>query len=195
MVGHVRSVADNVGAVALDDFYKLDFKTGAVFNEMTGERVQVLPAILWKELRARLEKGFRGKAQAINSEIGSILGSAFADQFMKRVSDPEVLVERMAEVAAAAGWGIFSTSGDTRYGSSFTVTVANCAFCDGEGLADSPQCDFLVGVVSGIAERVYGTPHRVLETGCTALGECVCRVEVEETGGALETAGRSAFRK
>jgi predicted hydrocarbon binding protein len=187
-------VAENVGACALDDFYKLDFKIGAVFNELTGERVQVLPAILWKELRGRLAKEFRGEAQAINSEIGSILGCAFADQFMKHASDPQVLVERMAEVAAASGWGIFSTSGDTRYGSKFTVTVANCAFCEGESLADSPRCDFLVGVISGIAGRVFGTPHRVQETSCAASGECVCQVEVEETSGALETTRRSPFR-
>src|SRR2546426_4019711 len=147
--------AEKVTKAGLDEFYRLDYKTGAVFNQLTEERVQVIPSVLWKVLRKRLTEEFREKAPAIDSEIGSILGSSFAEQLMEYISDPEVLLKRMSETAAAAGWGVFSILGDTRYGSKFTVTVANCAFCDKQGLSDSPQCDFLVGVIRGMTETVF----------------------------------------
>ena len=148
---------------------------------MTEERVQVIPAVVWKMLRKRLAEEFKEKAPAIDSEIGAILGASFAEQIMEFVSDPEILIKRMSEMAAAAGWGVFSILGDTRYGSKFTVTVANCAFCDKQGLSDWPQCDFLVGVIKGMTDTMFGTPHKVSEIECAAMGECVCQVEVEET--------------
>jgi predicted hydrocarbon binding protein len=171
-----------VRAARLEEFYRLDYKTGAVLNQLTEERVQVIPVVLWKVLRQRLAEEFREKALAIDSEIGSILGSSFSEQIMEFISDPEMLLKRMSEIAAAAGWGVFSILGDTRYGTKFTVTVANCAFCDNQGLSDSPQCDFLIGVIKGITETVFGTPHRVSEVECAVMGECVCQIEVEETG-------------
>jgi len=170
-----------VSAGRLDEFYRLDYRTGAIFNQLTEERVQIIPSVLWKVLRRRLAEEFREKAPVIDSEIGAVLGSSFAEQIMEHISDPEVLLKRMSEVGAAAGWGVFTILGDTRYGSKLTVTVANCAFCDKQGLSDSPQCDFLVGVIKGITETVFGTPHRVSEVECSAMGECVCQVEVEET--------------
>jgi len=177
----VQPATAKVGAAGLGEFYRLDYKTGAVFNQITEERVQVIPAVLWKVLSKRLAEEFREKAPAIDSEIGAMLGSSFAEEIMEFISDPEILIKRMSEMAAAAGWGVFSILGDTRYGSKFTVAVANCAFCDRQGLSDSPQCDFLVGVIKGMTDTVFGTPHRVSEVECAAMGECVCQVEVEET--------------
>ncbi len=177
----MRQAPAKVSTGGLGDFYRLDYKTGAVFNQLTEERVQVIPAVVWKVLRKRLAEEFKEKAPAIDSEIGAMLGSSFAEEIMEFISDPEILIRRMSEMAAAAGWGVFSILGDTRYGSEFTVTVANCAFCDKQGLSDSPQCDFLVGVIKGMTDAVFGTPHRVYEVDCAAMGECVCQVEVEET--------------
>ena len=181
MVNRVQPATAKVSAAGLGEFYRLDYKTGAVFNQITEERVQAIPAVLWKVLSKRLAEEFREKAPVIDFEIGSILGSSFAEQIMAYISDPEMLLKCISENAAAAGWGVFSILGDTRYGSKFTVTVANCAFCDKQDLSNSPQCDFLVGVINGITDAVFGTPHTVLEVECTAMGECVCQVEVEET--------------
>ena len=177
----MNPVTAKVSAVGLGEFFRLDYKTGAVFNRITEERVQVIPAVLWKVLRKRLAGDFRERAPAINSKIGFVLGSSFAEQIMEHIGDPEILLKRMSEMAASAGWGVFSILGDTRYGSKLTVTVANCTFCDDRGLSDSPQCDFLLGVIKGMTDIVFGTPHRVSEVECAAMGECVCQVEVEET--------------
>jgi len=124
----MHSATAKVGAAGLGEFYRLDYRTGAVFNQLTEERVQVIPAVTWKVLRKRLAAEFHEKAPAIDSEIGSMLGSSFAEQIMAYISDPEMLLKCISENAAAAGWGVFSILGDTRYGSKFTVTVANCAF-------------------------------------------------------------------
>ena len=78
-------------------------------------------------------------------------------------------------------------TGDIRYGSRFTVAVANCVFCEKEELASTPQCGFLEGILKGIADRVFGTPHKVLEERCAATGEALCQFIVEESWPDSET--------
>ena len=177
----VHQASSKASGTGLGEFYRFDYKTGAILAQVTEQRVQMVPAALWKALRKRLAQEFQSEAAAIDFEIGSMLGSSFAEQIMEYLSDPEMLLKRMSEIAAAAGWGVFSILGDTRYGSKFTVTVANCAFCDDQDLSDSPQCDFLVGVIKGICDTVFGTPHKVSEVECSAMGECLCQLEVAET--------------
>jgi predicted hydrocarbon binding protein len=165
----------------LSDFYTLDYRTGAVFNQLTEERVQVIPAQTWKALRNLLGKDFPEERPRLMFEIGSALGMSFAEEMMKQISDPEVIGRRLPDMAAASGWGIFSLVGDLRYGSKFTASVANCVFCDGEKPADSPRCDMLVGVIKGAADVIFGESHKVIETRCQAMGDSVCLVEAEET--------------
>lgn len=164
----------------IDDFFTLDFRTGAVHNQLTDERVHVVPALQWKRLRERLAREFKGQAPLIMSCVGSSLGSLFAEEMIASISDPVALARHLSDMSAAAGWGILSLVGDTRYGSRYIVTVTNCAFCDKEGLAESPMCDFLVGAVKGMADTTYGTPHRVWEERCAAMGESVCQLVVEK---------------
>ena len=164
-----------------NDFYRLDYRTGAVFNQVTDERVQVIPSRTWRLLKKLLDHDFKEKGSSIMFEIGAALGLSFAEEMMRQITDPEVLARRLPDMAAALGWGVFSMVGDMRYGSRFTVSVANCIFCDQESPADSPQCDFLVGVIKGAADIVFGSSHRVNETRCEAMGDSVCLVQVEET--------------
>src|SRR3989442_14950794 len=96
-------------------------------------------------------------------EIGLPLGSSFADEMMQHISDPVVLMRRLTDMAAAAGGGILSVVGDLQNGSQLTVTAANCVFCDNQEMSISPQCDFFVGTVKGIFDRVDGPPHAAWE--------------------------------
>jgi predicted hydrocarbon binding protein len=166
--------------VKMDDFFTLNFRTGAVHNQLTDERVHVIPALRWKRLREKLAREFGEQAPLIMSYIGSSLGSSFAEELIANISDPEALARHLSDVSAAAGWGILSMIGDTRYGSRYLVTVTNCIFCEKEGRAESPRCDFLVGAVKGMADSIYGTPHKVWEERCEAMGESVCQLVVEE---------------
>ncbi len=169
------------GSPKLTDFYRLDYRTGAVINEVTEGRVQLVPAGTWKVLRARLFLDFEERGPLAMFEIGFTLGSSFADEMMKHISDPVVLVRRLTDMAAAAGWGILSVVGDLQYGSQLTITAANCVFCDNQDMSTSPQCDFLVGTVKGILDRVYGAPHKVWEERCAAMGDSACQTYAEES--------------
>ena len=165
----------------LTDFYRLDYRIGAVFNEVTEGRVQLIPAGAWKVLRARLVHDFEERGPRAMFEIGLPLGSSFADELMQHISDPVVLMRRLTDMAAAAGWGIFSVVGDLQYGSQLTVTAANCVFCENQEMSTSPQCDFLVGTIKGMVDRIYGAPHKVWEERCAAMGESACQTIVEES--------------
>jgi predicted hydrocarbon binding protein len=173
------SVRANQGR--LEDFFTLDFRTGSIVNQMTEERVHVIPTLDWRRLREDLASEFQGKeASFILSRVSSIMGATIAREMMKFLSEPASLVNNIADLSAAAGWGVISMTGDIQYGGAFEVTVTNCVFCDKEELAHSPQCDFLVGAIKGMADSIYGTPHRVSEETCAAMGHSFCRFKVEE---------------
>jgi predicted hydrocarbon binding protein len=171
---------EKTGAAKIEDILSLDYRTGSIYNKMTEARVQVIPILRWRKLKDNLMREFRHKAPPIMSLVGSTLGASVAEEMMAKISEPEALVRYLSDMLASLGWGVFSMVGDTRYGSRFVVSVANCGFCDKEDLSDSPQCDFLVAALKGMADTVYGTPHRVREERCAAKGDSVCQFEVEE---------------
>jgi len=168
------------GVASIDDFLTLDYRAGAIYNRLTEERAQVIPVLPWRKLKDSLMREFRHEAPLIMSLVGSTLGASVAEEMMAKVSDPEALVKYLSDMLASLGWGVFSMVGDTRYGSKFVVSVANCGFCEKEDLAYSPQCHFLLAAIKGMADTVYGTPHRVSEERCAAKGDGVCLFEVAE---------------
>src|SRR5438445_13405171 len=92
----------------LTDFYRLDYRIGAVFNEVTEGRVQLIPAGTWKVLRARLVHDFEERGPLAMFEIGLPLGSSFADDMMTHISDPIVLMSRLTDLPDEAGRRIVS---------------------------------------------------------------------------------------
>jgi predicted hydrocarbon binding protein len=165
----------------IDDFFTLDLRTGAIFNQLTEQRVQVIPVLRWAKLKEELYRQFSEKAQLIISIIGFNLGGSLAEESMAQISEPVALTKFLSDVMASAGWGVFSFTGDTQYGSKLVISVANCGFCDKENeLSALPQCDFLGAALKGIADKVYGTPHKVREDRCAAKGEVLCQFEIEE---------------
>ena len=169
-------------ASKIDDILTLDYRTGAVYNKLTEERVQVIPILPWRRIKDNLIRDFKDEASPIISLVGSALGSSVAEEMMAKISDPEALVNYLSDMLAWLGWGVFSIVGDTRYGSKLIVSVANCGFCDKGDSAYSPECHFLLAALKGMADTVYGTPHKVSEERCAAKGDGVCLFEVEECG-------------
>src|ERR1700689_4759156 len=87
----------------LEDFFTLDFRTGSIVNQMTEERVHVIPTLDWKRLRDDLASEFEGKeASFIISHVSSILGATIAREMMKFLSGPVSLVNNIADLSAAA---------------------------------------------------------------------------------------------
>src|SRR5207247_5212635 len=85
------------GSPKRTDFYRLDYRTGAVVNEVTEGRVQLIPSGTWKVLRARLVLEFEERGPLAMFEIGFTMGSSFADEMMTHISDPVVLVRRLTD--------------------------------------------------------------------------------------------------
>src|ERR1700688_4377427 len=84
------------GQGRLEDFFTLDFRTGSIVNQMTEERVHVIPTLDWKRLRDDLASEFRGmEASIIISRVASILGATMAREMMKFLSDPVSLVDNI----------------------------------------------------------------------------------------------------
>ena len=177
---HKKSSQDGRNPAKIEDFLRLDYRTGSVINQLTDERVQVIPTLSWRKLRDDWTREFQEKAPFIIEQVGASLGASIAKGIFENIGDPVALGKHIADLSAAAGWGVMAMIGDTRYGTRYTVTVTNCIFCEKEDLADSPQCDFLVGAIKGMADLVYGTPHRVREETCAAMGHALCQLEVEE---------------
>lgn len=175
-----ESKDDEAPGSGIDKYLTLDYRTGAIFNRMTGSRVQVVPLLKWRKLKANLNREFRGEAPAIMTVVGATLGSSVAEELMATMSDPEALIRYISDMLGSQGWGVMSAVGDTRYGENLMVSMANCGFCEKEELSYAPQCDFLLAALKGIADTVYGTPHVVTETRCSAMGDSVCLFEVRE---------------
>ena len=141
----------------------------------------MIPSLSWKKLRDDWVREFDDReASRIISHVASSLGAAIAGDMMEYLGDPVALVQNITDVLAAAGWGVIAMTGDTQYGTRFEVTVTNCVFCAKEELTDTPLCDFLLGAIKGMADLMYGTPHRVREVSCAAMGHALCEFVVEE---------------
>ena len=151
-----------------------------MLNQLTQQRVLIFPALAWRRLEENLIEEFKGEAALIVASIGRSLGGSFAEEMIDEIGDPPALAKCMSDVLDASGWGVFSIVGDTRYGTKVVISVANCVFCEKLPSGDFSRCDFLVGVVKGILDRVYGTPHMVREERCEAAGESVCELVAEE---------------
>ncbi|MDA4118833.1 MAG: 4-vinyl reductase [Thaumarchaeota archaeon] len=180
--------------VKLDDFFRLDYKTGSIYNQLTEKRAQVVPALPWSNLRLQITKKFGENGSAFLFETGFVIGATFGEEFMAYAAEPTQLVRRLCDLTSAAGWGTFAMIGDTRHGSQLNVVVANCIFCEGAGASETPVCDFLMGAIKGITDKVYGVPHKVYENRCIAMKDNICEVVVEEEYPAEEGLAGAAER-
>lgn len=55
----------------MDDFFTLHYKTGAIINQLTAERAQVVPALRWNKFEEALTGEFQEKSTRVMSLIGS----------------------------------------------------------------------------------------------------------------------------
>jgi predicted hydrocarbon binding protein len=82
-------------------------------------------------------------------------------------TDPQKIIDSLAQNATIAGWGKVVVS--SREGHEMKVKVTSCVFCsnkaDDENRPD--RCKFLKGVIAGVAEIVFSRPNKVNETHCS----------------------------
>jgi predicted hydrocarbon binding protein len=164
--------------VRLEDFFKLEYRSGSVRSLLTGERMQLVPTAFWDKLNVTLLRELQENGPPAIHLIGHSFGSALVEELKTGINDPESLMNHLSDYAAAAGWGVMSMAGDLRKGDSYTVSVMNCSFCEKGELGPQPQCSFLASAIEGIADAIYGTSHRAWEVRCAAMGEALCRFNV-----------------
>ncbi len=168
----------NIQPVNLEDFFKLEYRSGNIKSLLTDERMQMVPTVWWDNLSGILLKELEENGAPAIHLIGYSLGSALVQELKASIKDPEALAKHLTDFAAAAGWGVVSMAGDLRQGKGYVVTVMNCVFCENAEIGQSPVCSFLASTIEGMADRIYGEPHRVWETRCSATGEALCQFNV-----------------
>ena len=157
----------------IDDFYEIDSEEGKIVNKRQGVRALILSSSVWRQIEDRLYTDFGSGASVILFDMGRSSGAAIANETvwsdLKRSSgrpDP-FRIQHLIRNAATSGWGKMTVSG--LEGDRFKVNVLKCVFCSGrsEGKDEVSQCYFLKGVITGVAETVYGVPTKVTETHCS----------------------------
>ena len=113
-------------------------------------------------------------------QIGYAVGSSFMEEMKKLDPNPEVILTKLPEVAAASGWGRFTITGDVKLGRDVTFSVSRCPFCHRIEHAETPICDFLVGVLNGLSDNLFQRPHEAKETKCIPMKSEVCEVTITE---------------
>ncbi len=164
----------------LGDFFRLDFENGEIHLHSVKGRAFILPTETWLTLRRELVKTFKEGAIPFMFQIGYVVGSSFMEEMKKTDSNPEVILTKLPDVAAASGWGRFAIAGDVKLGRDVMFSVSRCPFCHRIEHTEVPVCDFLVGVFNGLSDNLFQRPHEAKETKCAAMKSEVCEVAITE---------------
>ncbi|MCS6783875.1 MAG: hypothetical protein NZ581_01575 [Candidatus Caldarchaeum sp.] len=76
--------------------------------------------------------------------------------------------------AQKSGWGMISVQNRLDSDGTVEVVFENCAFCEGIHDEKGPSCYFLAGILSGIAEVLFGDGYSARETKCKAVRGDLC---------------------
>lgn len=91
-------------------------------------------------------------------------------------SDGDALLATIAATAPQLGWGIWQF---TREGGAIRLIVRNSPFAAGHGAAPHPVCAPIRGMLLAVGGMVLGTPVRVQELRCAAMGDAQCEFEIQ----------------
>jgi hypothetical protein len=160
--------------------YAFDSEQGEIRSKLTGWRMLMLSCDSWVSLEDGIYNKFPDKGSLIVMQMGFSYGSNLAEKIGTLDPktgrtfrlDPTYLVQIMTK----AGWGLISFTGDLSRGTHFSITIRNCVFCK---KLHSYPCDFLRGVILGLATKMFGQEY-LSSTSCGADkdGEHVCHIEI-----------------
>lgn len=134
----------------------------------------------WKSLQDALYDTFLRGAPPLLFELGHRLGSSVGRDLMRLEDRPGAILSQLEEVSRTLGWGMVSVQGDLARGSKLTFVVRESPF----SVAESPlgknteSCHMLVGMMTGIAEEIFGWPCSSVEQRCARDGGDACKIVV-----------------
>ena len=162
------------------DFSGFLAPSGEIRDPKLGGRVFLLAASAWAEMRNGLYESVSEPAgRALLWHMGKRYGFSLGSRAKAGVNSRAKALRLLAEMATYSGWGLVNLNGDLENGAKIEVEFRNCVFCFGVKDAKSPECHFLTGVISGIAEAVFGREFKVSEERCSAMNHEKCYFIVE----------------
>lgn len=116
----------------------------------------------------------KAAADALLWHIGNRYGLALSRRTkeMGKTADEGMAILVLA--AQKSGWGKISLENRIKKDATIKVSFENCAFCEGMHGESSVSCYFLAGILSGIAQGMFGEEFSARETECRAVGGNHC---------------------
>lgn len=169
------------GRAGFENFYSIDPSSGKIKTSQIGgaDRVFMFSATGWSLLVKKIHSSFGSGGDVILFEMGQYYGSSIALGIKKQGADYEGTIHELIQRTAFSGWGKVSVSGDLPRGKHLSLRLDNCVFCVGRKSA-IPSCNFFRGMLSAIAQVLYGRSFKVNEEQCMASGSQFCRFALEE---------------
>jgi predicted hydrocarbon binding protein len=173
----------NLQNTGVNYLYKWDEEKGIITFTPTNKRVFIATARSWDALEQDLFMKLLKGAAPLLTEMGAAYGRATALDYRSLTSNPEDLTAYFEHLGLAAGWGLFSTTGDLERGSKITVRVRDCVFCRSRNasMGRRDPCYLLMGVCKGTADTVFDSAHYVEETKCCARGDDFCEILIRKS--------------
>ncbi|MDW8083823.1 MAG: V4R domain-containing protein [Candidatus Caldarchaeum sp.] len=159
--------------------FHFDETNGVAWDTYFGGRVLVLSAKLIGEMRKLLAGSTSAAAaDALLWHIGKRYGLALLQRTVEMKKKPLDSIALLAASAQKSGWGKISVGNKVDVDQTFEIVFENCAFCEGITGEKSPSCYFLAGILTGIAEGLFGEGYSARETECRSVQGNVCRFSV-----------------
>jgi predicted hydrocarbon binding protein len=146
----------------------------------------------WQSLQDAIYDTFLKGAPPLLFEMGERLGTSIATDLERISPRPGAMLSHLEEASRASGWGIISVHGDLALGKRLTFRVQESPFCSCESRLENntQSCHLVLGLVTGIAERIYGWPYSSVERKCVRDGHDCCEIVVRQTMAPVKPARR-----
>jgi len=166
----------------VEDFFELDFSKRILKNKRDERRVFISGAKAFATIQEGLYAQFPTDAPVILRQMGVSYGEALAKKNQnsedQNTSMEIGIIADLQVLAAVAGWGKISISGDIAHDSEVNVIVSDCFFCSFPPSYSSkgPRCYFLVGVVQGVVDQLFPEEFIASESKCTSTKDKFCEI-------------------
>jgi len=157
---------------------QMDFSPETGSLHFNGVRYMVVRPETLCSVQKLAEEEFGESGANILFKSGRVGGKLSTERYrdLFSLSDLEA-VNYMCEMGAQIGWGKFRLERFDPDSGKIVVTVHHSPFAEAYGASEKAVCHFIRGIVSGMAEAVFGRPTDVVETECSACDDAHCTFE------------------
>lgn len=114
-------------------------------------------------------------ADALLWHVGNRYGLALSHRTLEMGRNLDEAIAILATAAQKSGWGKITIINNMITDETMEVLFENCAFCEGVTGENNPSCHFLAGILTGIAEGLFGEDFTAREIECRAVRGNICK--------------------